>query len=561
MRVSRTLALPALLALLLLCVYWEPVRSDPLLNRDDRELVEPLRSVHSVADYLEAVRGNVILDRQPVRDLSFWLDLRLGERLGVGTLHLTNLLLWFASLLVAGSILRTLRPPSWGTRTLLVLFALHPVFANSVAWISARKHLLALLFLLLATRELVRLTSGLQRGRLAPAVRLALGYALAMASQPIGLLWPLWAVLWVVLQSPRESRRAHLGAVLGCVPLMGLAAWVNVAYYSGPYLLRYGNSKLTEGDTGIALLALGRYVFQLVAPVRLSVQYDPGSPMNLVGLVLAPLLVFVAFKLAPRRDVVAWLGFILFPLALVTARMTNIFVSDTYLLLPGFGALALACVLVHEWEPRLSVSWRPAALALAAVLLLVLGAGTWRQARSWLSDRALWEHAYATEPTPQSLAKHAQYLLDDGRVEEALEDSLQLKAWNPGERHLPMLLSRAIYLHPTLSPTDKLRLLETQGLPSPWTRYHAALLLEQQGDAARAFTLLESLVGWDGVERETVLVEAVRACTNAHRPECGAWLAGKRTAVTPPLNGARLDERLAQAGLSLDPATAAAPTP
>jgi hypothetical protein len=68
MRSSRTVALSALLALLLLCVYWEPVRSDPLLNRDDRELVDPLRAVHSVSDYLEAVRANVILDRQPVRD-------------------------------------------------------------------------------------------------------------------------------------------------------------------------------------------------------------------------------------------------------------------------------------------------------------------------------------------------------------------------------------------------------------------------------------------------------------------------------------------------------------
>lgn len=550
MRVLRTLCFPALLAVALLCIYWEPVRLDPVLGRDDRELVEPLRSVRSVPDYLEAVRANVILDRQPVRDLSFWVDLRLGEWLGVGTLHLTNLLLWLGIVLVAGSVLRQLRPSSWGSRAVLALFALHPVFANSVAWISARKHLLAMLFLLLATRELVRLTAGLHRGRGAAALRLAGWYALSMASQPIGLLWPLWAALWVWLQSPREARRAHLGVLLACVPVLLATAAVNLAYYSGPYLLRYGNAKLTEGDSGVAVLALGRYVFQLVAPLRLSVQYYPGSPLNLLGALLAPALAFLAFKLGPRRDVAAWLAFLLFPLVLVTARMTNIFVSDTYLLLPGFGAAALATVLVHELGPRMTPRWRPAALGMAAVLLLAFGVGSWFQARTWLSDQALWEHAHATEPTPQTLSKHTQYLLADGKVEEALEQALLLKEWNPGERRLPMLLSRSVFLHPGLSIPEKLRFLETEGLPSPWTQYHAALLLGQQGDAERAFTLLQRLVGWDGVERETLLAEAARACVKAQRVECMQWLSERRATLSPPVDSTLLDARLAGLGLS-----------
>jgi hypothetical protein len=561
MRVLRALSFPALLALALLCVYWEPVRLDPILGRDDQELLDPLRAVRSVSDYVEAVRSNAVLDRQPVRDLSFWVDLRLSEWTGVGTLHLTNVLVWLGIVLVAGSALRQVRAPSWGSRAVLALFALHPAMANSVAWISARKHLLAVFFLLLATRELLRLTSDAKRDKRVAALCIAGWYALAMASQPLGLLWPCWAALWVWLQSPRESRRAHLGVLLGCVPVLVAAAAVNFAYYNGPYLLRYGNSKLTDGDTGIAVLSLGRYVFQLVAPIRLATQYYPGSTLNLVGALLAPALVFAAFKLGPRRDVAAWLGFILFPLALVSARMTNIFVSDTYLLLPAFGATALATVLLHELGPKVAPTWRPAAMGLAAVLLLAFGFGSWRQARSWLSDRALWEHAYATEPTPRSLSKHAQYLLADGKVEEAFEHTLQLKEWNPGERHLPMLLARTAFLHPGLSVSDKLRFLETEGMRSPWTQYHVALLHGQQGDSARAFELLRPLVGWAGVERETLLAEAAQACTQARHTECAQWLAEQRAAVTPPLDEARLDARLAGLGLSPDLRTVSAPVP
>ncbi len=557
MRLMHRLGLPALLALALLCVYWEPVWRDPVLGRDDRELVEPMRAVRSVSDYLEAVRANVILDRQPVRDVSFWLDTRLGEALGVGTLHLTNLLVWWGCVLVAGAILRVLRPGAWSTPLLLAVFALHPVFANSVAWISARKHLLALLFLLLATREVVRLTAGLQRPRVAPAVRIALWYALAMASHPIGLAWPLWALLWVGLQSPREARRAHLTVLLGTLPLMALTAGVNLAYYSGPYVLRYGNPKLAGGGPGVALLAFGRYLFQLGVPLRLATQYNPGSPYNLVGLLLAPALALVAFKRAPWRDALSWLGFIVFPLVLVTARMTNIFVSDTYLLLPGFGAVALATMCLPERPPRLASG--PGGWALAAVLLLLLGVGAGLQARTWLSDRALWEHAYATEPTPQSLAKHAQYLLSDGEAAQALEHALELKAWDPNQRHLPMLLARSIFLLPGVSPEDKLRLLKEHAPRSPWTQLHRALLLAQQGNAEQAFTQLDALVGWDGVERESVLAEAARACVNARRPDCDAWLTRRRASVRPPLNAARLEALLAQLGVRLGGSATPAP--
>ena len=63
------------------------------------------------------------------------------------------------------------------------------------------------------------------------------------------------------------------------------------------------------------------------------------------------------------------------------------------------------------------------------------------------------------------------------------------------------------------------------------------------------------------MERETLLAEAALACTKAQHTDCAQWLAEQRAAVTPPLDGARLDARLAGLGLSPDLRTVSAPVP
>src|SRR5207302_5424373 len=108
-------------------------------------------------------------------------------------------------------------------------------------------------------------------------------------------------------------------------------------YYSGAYVAAGGHAKLVEGTRlGDSLLAVGRSFFNLVCPVAVSPSYDPGSVRNLIGVLLLPPFLFALYRVAGRRPL-GWVLFGALPLATVTARMTNIFVSDTYLLLPAVG--------------------------------------------------------------------------------------------------------------------------------------------------------------------------------------------------------------------------------
>ncbi len=86
-------------------------------------------------------------DYWPVTNSTFWVEWRLwGEHLT--GYHVTNLALHIVESLLIWFLLRKLKIPGafWGG----LLFAVHPVNVESVAWIASRKNLVAMLFLLLS---------------------------------------------------------------------------------------------------------------------------------------------------------------------------------------------------------------------------------------------------------------------------------------------------------------------------------------------------------------------------------------------------------------------------
>jgi hypothetical protein len=515
----------ALLAALsgLLLLYAPLVIQDPVLSRDDRSLLAPLRQVRSPAGYVAAVREGRILDLQPLRDLSLWLDLQVKALTGASTFHLTNLLLLGLIALVLFRALTALGVQREVCAVVAVCFALHPVLIGSTAWISARKHLLCGLFAALATVAVLRERPW--RG--------VVFYLLSILSQPISLLWPLW----MLVRSRRA--RAPLTAPLTASLAMLVCAAANAAYYSGPYLRQTGGaSKLVAAGPGSSLLAVGRSVFNLLCPVALSAVYDPGSPWNLAGLLLLPLFVWLALRVAPRAFALEWLLFAALPLSVVTVRMTNIFVSDTYLLLPAFG---LACLLAKIAE-RLS---RRTALAVACAVPAAFVALGVPVARSWASDAALWHRAWAVEPSPVVAAKEAFYLADEGRLDQAWA-ALEVASLQAGQRPFGEALAHVALLDSRLSPGERLRRLRAWPALGAWHHYALAVLLAQTGQFAEAdvearLALHDSAAL--GGDFSVVAAESVYFCLRAGRPDCAA--VRERLA-----NDRALDTRAFQARLS-----------
>ena len=87
------------------------------------------------------------LDYWPVTNTTFWIEWRMWGMKSTGY-HATNLILHVAESLLIWILLRKLSIP--GAFLAALIFAVHPVNVESVAWIAQRKNLTAMLFFLLS---------------------------------------------------------------------------------------------------------------------------------------------------------------------------------------------------------------------------------------------------------------------------------------------------------------------------------------------------------------------------------------------------------------------------
>ena len=379
--------------------------------------------------------------------------------------HLTNVLLHAINTILAFLVLRRMTGTTWQSLMVAVLFGLHPLRVESVAWISERKDVLCVLFWMLTlwayagyaqivTRENCRameiqllssarfLSGATRRASLFYTLAL-LFFSLALMSKPMAVTLP--GVLLLLDFWPLARWRYKRWAVLAAekVPFLLLSAGSCVITY-----IFQRNSGMMEQLVGVSLpfsvrlenaaVSYARYLGKLFWPAELCAFYPhPGHwPLTEVLLALSLVLGLSALTFSLRHKLpwlfVGWFWFFgtLVPvIGLIQVGAQSM--ADRYSYIPSLGIFIIGVWLFHRltetWHYRNFVGgFAGGALFLVCVML------TRHQIGFWQNEVSVWQRAVAV--TGNNYDAHNRLgsaLLVQGNVAEAVREFQEASRLNP----------------------------------------------------------------------------------------------------------------------------------
>lgn len=311
--------------------------------------------------------------------------------------HAANILLHILAGLVMFELLRVLLRHDWAACAGALLFALHPVQVEPVAWVSGTKDLLCGLFSLIALWQYTLYAEQRPHKRRHYSIGI-LCLILAMLSKPTAIVVPLMA-LSIDLFFLRRQRRAVLKSLWPWLALMlPCAIWTiqsQPATWTTPlaHWLR----------PAIAADAIAFYLYKLVLPIHLCVDYGhrPQTVLShgwIYFTWIIPVALAVAALLLRRRRPVGLTAGLLFLLPLLPVLGLTPFefqlystTADHYLYLAMLGPAFLLGSILSCHASRLTA-------VITAAILAMLAARSILQELTWQNTQTLFEHTLTVNP-------------------------------------------------------------------------------------------------------------------------------------------------------------------
>ncbi len=350
--------------------------------------------------------------------------------------HTVNMVLHVLSTLVVFAILRMLVSSEWGACAGALLFALHPVQVEPVAWVTGMKDVLSGFLALVAVWQYLAYAKSQALDSGHKAWRYWLGfvaYGLALLSKPAAVVVPVVALVldcWVVRRPLRQSAVALIPWFFLAVPVVVATKWVQPDAEVGfipPLWLRF----LIAAD------ALGFYLSKLALPLRLGLDYG-----RLPARVLQDGGVYITWVIPCGLAVLIWLWRDRRPFLAAAAAVFVIGILPVSGLVPFafqfISTVADRYLYLSLLGPALALAWllsqRHGVIAVTACMLLLslLGITSAFQVQHWRNETTLFTHVLNINSRSWiaynnlGKAKRAQ-----GELEEAIRHYRQALLANP----------------------------------------------------------------------------------------------------------------------------------
>ena len=420
---------------------------------DDKELIRDSALNHDPAGWWKiwSQPGNLV-DFYPLWSTVVWLQWRFwgGDTTGY---HLVNILLHLLGALLVWRLLA-----KFGLRSAWMgglLFAIHPVQVESVAWISELKNTLSLPPFLLAVCAWIDYDAHHRRRD----YFLALGFFIvAMLCKTTMAMFPFVILLHAWWKRGRiQPADLKAGAPFFAVSLvLGIiTVWFQNQHAIGGMEIPMGG---VESRVALSATSLAFYFAQCICPVGLLPVYPkwsivPPSPLQMLPwLVLFGLLGACWLKRASwGRHVLLGLGFFVLNLAPFLGFTKAFYMSfswtvDHNLYLPVIGLAGLAVAGLELAERRLMPAPRAVIAVFAGIVAAAFVTESRDYAKIFLNQEALWTYTLQRNPEAwPGLNNLGNVLLNSGRPGEAMVDFKKALRLHPHDFRIYNNLGNAFF--------------------------------------------------------------------------------------------------------------------
>lgn len=389
----------------LLFIYF-PVFSYKYLNYDDGSFIGLFDG--RPFSFTQIFGSFYAFDYIPLFILSLWVEFKLVGEMLSSVSHAINLFLHLSNVMILALLLRRLLFPQWWLLFFtLVVFAVHPLNVESVAWVTERKGLLAFFFSNIAmfVYSLRLGESDLLKGRgLVLSFVSILFFLLALLSKPVALVVPALFLIMDWMTWRKDRVRNWWFEKIPLFLISGLFGYFHMKARHSDLILEGGFFNLADLASRMPK-ALVFYVSKFFFPISLSPFYSNGAsyigPLDMIIWALfAAVVVYALIKMKAQNRLIVggllWFVVTLIPQMKIVPYGLPFLFADRYFYFAGVGIIITTAVILEAFLSKFKIPAPKVFITFAIVSWFMVISG--EQVKVWENSGTLWARVVEIEP-------------------------------------------------------------------------------------------------------------------------------------------------------------------
>ncbi len=420
--------------ILLSAFIYLPVLHNHFLAWDDNYYIRDNAFIYSL-NLKDIFSNNVMGNYHPLTVLMLAIEYHFFELSETGY-HAVNLILHLLNVILVFYAVVLLCNKSGVALVTSLLFGIHPIHVESVAWASELKDLLYTLFFLASIILYLKYLVKYETKYFLAALML---FLLSLLSKGMGASLPVVLVLIDFFKGRKLTTKVWLEKI----PFFLLAVIfgiIAVAAQKSPDIVQDITFFTFPQRIAFACYGFCTYIAKLILPINLSAYYPypfkTGSGISLIYYAYIPLvpgiLAAIIYSLRSTKNIIFGIGFFAITVFLVLQLLPvgDAIMADRYSYVPSIGIFYLGGVsFMNLWNSKLK--W--IGIAVLAGFTFFFSAATHTRCLIWRTDMSLWQDVIERFQTvPIAYYNRGLAFMNENKFKEALDDYTKAIELKPG---------------------------------------------------------------------------------------------------------------------------------